>query len=146
VRIFRRRVRYLTRRSSVGVAAPGDTESAYVVTDSDLTALSLRGIRVTGYEALIITRCQTQEIENLLASVPAQARIDGEAAARCSRATGPHGCYKAAVPTFWGYLGGLRSEAGVDHLPVLRVLDIIGWMYARPWPSDEVLATGAPKP
>ena len=37
-----------------------------------------------------------------------------------------------AETTFWGYLAGLRSKAGVDHLPILEVLDIIGWMRARP--------------
>jgi len=57
-----------------------------VVTGSDLVALSLLGIRVTGYEALIITQYRAQEIENLLGSIPAHACIDEEAStARLAR-------------------------------------------------------------
>ena len=183
-----------------GIAAPSDTESSNVVTDSDLIALSMLGIRVTGYEALIITRYRTQEIENLLRSIPAPARIDDEASGALLTRDGPawmlwkllyeikdrtkdarFGAVAAGkliarkrpglIPiedsriatvfsrtapdrdeswwedvrtaaldsnltadgtTFWGYLAGLRSKAGVDHLPILRVLDIIGWMRARP--------------
>ena len=172
-----------------------------MVTDSDLIALSMLGIRVTGYEALIITRYRSQEIENLLGSIPAQARIDDEASGALLTRDGPAwmlwkllyeikdrtkdarfgaspptSCLPASVQAlslsktaglppclaephltatraggrdvrtaaldskltadgttfFRGYLAGLRSKAGVDDLPILRVLDIIGWMHARP--------------
>lgn len=179
-----------------GSAAPADT--ANVVTSSDLVALSLLGIRVTGYEALIITQYRTQEIENLLDSIPAHACIDEEASAALLARGGPAwmlwellyeikdrtketrfgavaagkllarkrpglipiedsriaGVFRRKAPdrdeswwddvraaaldsqptangtTLWGYLASLRSEARVDHLAVLRVLDIIGWMHA----------------
>jgi Family of unknown function (DUF6308) len=60
-----------------------------VVTGSDLVSLSLLGIRVTGYEALIITQYRTQEIENLLDSIPACACIDQEASAALLARGGP---------------------------------------------------------
>jgi hypothetical protein len=60
-----------------------------VVTDSDLIALSMLGIRVTGYEALIITRYRSQEIENLLGRIPAPARIDDEASGALLTRDGP---------------------------------------------------------
>src|ERR1022692_121386 len=41
----------------------------------------------------------------------------------------------ASGTTLWGHLARLRGEAGADHLPVLRVLDIIGWMHARRGPG-----------
>jgi hypothetical protein len=31
--------------------------------------------------------------------------------------------------TLWEYLGDLRPAADVTHLPILRVLDILGWMH-----------------
>lgn len=51
------------------------------ITDSDLVALSMLGIRVTGYEALIITQDRQTEIEGLLAGIPADAHIEEEASA-----------------------------------------------------------------
>jgi Family of unknown function (DUF6308) len=41
--------------------------------------------------------------------------------------------------TLWGYLAHLRDEAGPDHLPILRILDIIGWMHARRSPGAQAL-------
>jgi hypothetical protein len=38
--------------------------------------------------------------------------------------------------TFWGYLGSLRPAANAEHLPVLRVLDILGWMWAERCASE----------
>jgi hypothetical protein len=63
-----------------GIAAPPGPPDK--ITDSDLVALSLLGIRVTGYEALIITRDRQKEIEALLADIPADAHIEGEASER----------------------------------------------------------------
>lgn len=37
--------------------------------------------------------------------------------------------------TLWRYLANLRDQEGQDHLHVLRVLDIIGWMHARRDPA-----------
>jgi Family of unknown function (DUF6308) len=51
------------------------------VTDGDLVALSLLGIRVTGYESLHITQHRAQEIGILLRRIPAHARIDDGASA-----------------------------------------------------------------
>jgi len=48
------------------------------VTDSDLIALSLLGIRVTGYQVLRITGRLAGMIRELLAQIPPQARIDDE--------------------------------------------------------------------
>lgn len=57
------------------------------ITDSDLVALSLLGIRVTGYQALTITGPLAGKIGDLLAQIPPQARIECENAeallARC---------------------------------------------------------------
>ena len=50
------------------------------ITDSDLVALSMLGIRVTGYEALIITQDRRKQIEGLLAGIPADAHIEEEEA------------------------------------------------------------------
>ena len=78
-----------------GIAGPVGTTS--VITDSNLVALSLLGIHVTGYEALIITQYRSKEIKRLLGSISAHARIDDEQAPRCPLAAGRHGrcgsCY-----------------------------------------------------
>ncbi len=42
----------------------------------------------------------------------------------------------ASGATLWCYLARLRDQAGQDHLSVLRVLDIIGWMHARRDPGS----------
>jgi hypothetical protein len=178
-------------------------DTANVVTGSDLVALSLLGIRVTGYEALIITQYRAQEIGDLLGSIPADARIEEEASAALLTRDGPAwqlwkllyeikdrtrearfgavaagkllarkrpdlipiedsqiaGVFRRKAPdrdehwwddvrtaaldtqltangnTLWGHLARLRGEAGADHLPVLRILDIIGWMHARRSPA-----------
>jgi hypothetical protein len=170
---------------------------------SHLVALSLLGIRVTGYEALTITQYRVQEIGGLLGGIPADARIEEDASAVLLTRDGPawqlwkllyeikdrtrearFGAVAAGkllarkrpglIPsedsqiaaefrrkapdrderwwddvrtaaldtqlaangtTLWGYLAHLRDEAGADHLPVLRVLDIIGWMHARRGPG-----------
>jgi Family of unknown function (DUF6308) len=180
-----------------GIAA--SSGPADKITDSDLVALSLLGIRVTGYQALIITQDRQKEIAALLAGIPPDAHIEGEAsetllAPECSAwklweilrgikdrtkesrfgavAAGKLLARKrpnlipiedsliAAVfsrkspdqdehwwddmrsaaldpspaangSTLWCYLARLRDQTGQDHLPVLRVLDIIGWMHAR---------------
>ena len=184
-----------------GIAVPGDT--ANVVTDSGLVALSLLGIRVTGYEALIITHYRTQEIEKLRGSIPAHVRIGEEANATLLARDGPAwrlwellydikdrtkdtrfgavaagklparkrpglipiedsriaGVFRRKAPdrdkSWWddvraasldpqrtangttlrGYLASLRGKAGADHLPILRVLEIIGWMHPRHSPA-----------
>jgi uncharacterized protein DUF6308 len=41
----------------------------------------------------------------------------------------------ASGTTLWRYLASLRDQTGQDHLPVLRVLDIIGWMHAHRDPA-----------
>ena len=51
-----------------GITAPPSPPDE--ITDSDLITLSMLGIRVTGYEALIITQDRRKEIETLLASIP----------------------------------------------------------------------------
>ena len=40
------------------------------MTDSDLIALSMLGIRVTGHEALAITRYHGQDIRELMGRIP----------------------------------------------------------------------------
>jgi len=70
-----------------GITVSGET--ANVITGSDLVTLSLLGIRVTGYEALIITQYRAQEIGNLLGSIPAHASIDDETSAALLARTGP---------------------------------------------------------
>jgi hypothetical protein len=177
-------------------APPGMTDE---ITDSDLVALSMLGIRVTGYEALIITQDRNNEIAALLASIPADALIEEDASAELlarggsawtlwellreikdrtkearfgavasgkllarkrpglvpiedsriaavfsrkppdrdehwwndvrSAALDPRPT--ASGTTLWFYLARLRDQAGLNHLPVLRVLDIIGWMHAQ---------------
>lgn len=61
------------------VAEPADT--ANVVTDSDLIALSMLGIRVTGQEALTITHYRAKEIRELLGSIPVDCCIISNASA-----------------------------------------------------------------
>ena len=178
----------------------GHAELAAVVnavTDSDLIALSLLGIRVTGYQALSITVRLPGKVSGLLAEIPPQARIEGEDASvllarggpawqlwkllrdvmdrRTGRRLGPVAAGKllarkrpdlipisdsytskafsrpapaldvswwdavrsaaldprrsATGMTLWEYLADLRAPAGVPHLPILRVLDILGWMH-----------------
>src|SRR5215467_8332348 len=63
-----------------GIAAP--TGPPDQITDSDLVALSMLGIRVTGYEALIIRQDRHKEIEALLAGIPGDAHIEDEASER----------------------------------------------------------------
>jgi hypothetical protein len=180
-----------------GASAP--TGTADEITDTDLVAVSMLGIRVTGYEALIIRQDQREQITSLLAGIPADALIEEDASAGLLARGGPawtlwdllreiKGRTKEArlgavaagklltrkrpglIPiedsriaaafsrrppdqdehwwddvrsaaldpsraaggiTLWRYLARLREEAGLDHLPILRVLDIIGWMYAH---------------
>jgi len=180
-------------------AAPGPADMADVVTDSDLIALSMLGIRVTGHEALAITRYHTERIRELLGRIPASACIRSSTSAALLAQGGPawdlwdllrgirdrtkdarlgavaagkllarkrpalipiedsaiaevfrrrapdrdEGWWhdvrtamqddqpKANGVPLWEYLTGLRRSAHLDHLPVLRVLDIIAWMHAR---------------
>jgi hypothetical protein len=180
-----------------GITAPPGTPNE--ITDGDLIALSMLGIRVTGYEALIITQDRHKAIQELLASIPADAHIEGEASdgllapngyawalwdllreikdrtkearfgavaagkllarkrpnlipvedsriAAVFRRKSPDRDQHwwddvrsaaldpspaASGTTLWCYLDRLRNQAGQDHLPILRVLDIIGWMHAR---------------
>ncbi len=57
----------------------GEIASAVnAVTDSDLVALSLLSIRVTGYQALSITGPLAGRIGDLLTQIPPQARIQDE--------------------------------------------------------------------
>jgi hypothetical protein len=161
------------------------------------------GIRVTGYEALIITRDKSREIETLLAEIPADALIEKDESARLLSRVGPawelwellrdvkdrtkdarFGAVAAGkvlarkrpglVPiedsriaavfrrtspdrderwwddvrsasqdlrqaadgtTLWRYLDRIRDQERLSHLPILRVLDIIGWMHARSSPA-----------
>ncbi len=69
------------------IGSRGDT--ANTVTDSDLVALSMLGIRITGHEALVITQHQAQEIGNLLRRISADARIDDEESAALLVRGGP---------------------------------------------------------
>lgn len=179
-----------------GVTAQPDAPNE--ITDSDLVALSMLGIRVTGYETLIMLGWREQ-IRVLLADIPPEARIEQDASARLLARGGPawtlwellrdikdrtkearFGAVAAGkllarkrpdlIPiedsriaavfsrrppdrdehwwddvrfaacdnrpaangiTLWRYLARLRDQADQGHLPVLRVLDIIGWMHAR---------------
>jgi hypothetical protein len=72
------------------VPASGITRSgaADEITDSDLIALSLLGIRVTGYEALIISDLH-EDIRAQLARIPADARIEDAASAGLLTRDGP---------------------------------------------------------
>ena len=173
--------------------------TANVVTDSDLVALSMLGIRATGYEALIITRDKSSEIETLLAKIPPDALIDKDESAGLLSPAGPAwalwellrdikdrtkdarfgavaagkilarkrpglipiedsriaAAFRRPSPdrderwwddvrsasldtrqaasgtTLWHYLDHIKDREDLGHLPILRVLDIIGWMHAR---------------
>ena len=59
------------------------------VTDSDLIALALLSVRVTGHEALTITHYRAKEIHQLLARIPRQARIEDDGAGRLLARGGP---------------------------------------------------------
>lgn len=181
-------------------ARPGATDE---ITDTDLIALSMLGIRVTGYQALTIMQKRHQDIRHLLARIPAHARIEDDASADLLARDRPAwelwellrdiqdrtkearlGAVAAGkllarkrpdlIPiedsqiaavlsrkppdrderwwsdvrsaalddrpdasgtTLWRYLTRLRDHAGRDHLPLLRVLDIICWMHARRDPA-----------
>jgi Family of unknown function (DUF6308) len=180
-----------------GLIAP--IGAADQITDSDLVALGMLGIRVTGYEALIIMQDRRKDIEGLLAEIPPDAHIEEDASAALLARRGPAwtlwellreikdrtkearfgavaagkllarkrpslvpiedsriaGVFSRTSPdrdkhwwddvrsaaldsqpvasgnTLWRYLASIRDQAEQDHLPVLRVLDIIGWMHAR---------------
>ena len=167
------------------------------VTDSDLIAVSLLGIRATGYQALSITGRLAGMIYDLLAQIPPQARIEDEDAGkllareggawelwellrdvtdrRTNKRLGPVAAGKllarkrpdlipisdsrtskafrrqapaldgrwwddvrsAALDprcavdgmTLWEYLASMAPAVNVTRLPVLRVLDILGWMH-----------------
>ena len=184
-----------------GITAPPSPPDE--ITDSDLIALSMLGIRVTGYEALIITQDRRKEIETLLASIPrtrtsSRRQAEGSLLPKATRGScgsycarrrtgrrrpgsapsprasswpvsAPHlipiedsqlaAVFRRTTPdrdkrwwddvhsaaldpspaangtTLWCYLARLRDQASQDHLPVLRVLDIIGWMHARRDPA-----------
>lgn len=185
---------------SGSTASPG---TADVITDSDLVALSMLGIRITGYEALIIMQDKRQKITTLLAAIPASSLIGDDASAGLLVREGPAwklwdllydvkdrtkdarfgavaagkllarkrpglipiedsriaAVFKRKPPdrderwweavrsaardrtptadgtTLWDYLTRVRGQERLDHLPVLRVLDIIGWMHARRSPA-----------
>ncbi len=70
-------------------AAVTQPAAVNVITDSDIVALSMLGIRATGYEALIITRDTSQEIEALLAEIGADALIDDDQSAGLLSPDGP---------------------------------------------------------
>jgi hypothetical protein len=70
-------------------AAASQPAAANAITDSDIVALSMLGIRATGYEALIITRYTTREIEALLAKIRADALIDEDESAGLLSPDGP---------------------------------------------------------
>ena len=180
---------------SPGNAATGAAVNA--VTDTDLVALSLLGIRVTGYQALSITGPLAGKIGNLLGKIPPQARIEDNAAGAFLARRGPawklwellrdvtdrtrnkrlgpvaagkllarkrpdlipisdsHTSRAFSRPgpaldvrwwddvrsaaldprraangmTLWNYLADLCAAGEVTHLPILRVLDILGWMH-----------------
>jgi hypothetical protein len=173
-------------------------DTANQVNDSDLVALSLLGIHVTGYAALAITQYHAPRIRELLSAIPADARIEtkdseallargapawrlwellrdiqvrasdsrfgavaaGKLLARKRPGLIPIEDSKVACvfgrpapdrderwwddvrtamldrhvtangTTFLEYLDSFRDAAGLGHLPLLRVLDIIGWMHA----------------
>lgn len=68
------------------ITPPGATDE---ITDSDLVALGMLGIRVTGYEAVIIWQNLHNEIEALLADIPADADIEDEASTGLLARDGP---------------------------------------------------------
>jgi hypothetical protein len=70
-----------------GLIAPIGT--ADQITDSDLVALSMLGIRITGYEALIIMQDRRNDIEALLADIPPDAHIEEDASAALLAPCGP---------------------------------------------------------
>jgi hypothetical protein len=181
------------------VAPTAPVGAANEITDSDLVALSMLGIRVTGYEALIIMHDRRENIAALLQDIPVNARIEEDASAGLLSRAGPawalwellreikdrtkearFGAVAAGkllarkrpslIPiedskiaavfsrtspdrdkqwwddvrsaaldsqpvasgtTLWCYLARIRDQADQDHLSILRVLDIIGWMHAH---------------
>ena len=188
---------YAAGSEQQGTTAAEITVAVNAVTDSDLIALSLLGIRVTGYQALSITGPLAGMIRKLLAQIPPQARIEDEDAGellarggpawelwellrdvtdrKTNKRLGPVAAGKllarkrpdlipisdsrtsltfsrqapaldgrwwddvrsAALDprravngmTLWEYLADLAVAVNVTRLPVLRVLDILGWMH-----------------
>jgi hypothetical protein len=188
---------YAAGSEQPAIAPAGTPGAVDVVTDSDLVALSLLGIRVTGYQALTVTGLLAAKIHDLLVQIRPQARIEDEDAGkllarggpawelwelvrdvtdrRTGKRLGPVAAGKllarkrpdlvpisdshtsrtfsrpapaldgrwwadvrsaaldrqcaAAGVTLWDYLAVLAAAGNVAHLPVLRVLDILGWMH-----------------
>ena len=48
--------------------------------------------------------------------------------------------------TLWEYLADLRQAADVTHLPILRVLDILGWMHGRGRSQERAVSPDAKLP
>lgn len=177
--------------------------TANVITDSDIVALSMLGIRATGYEALIITRDKSSEIETLLAELPPGALIEEDESAGLLSPDGPAWAlwdllrdvkdrtkdarfgavaagkilarkrpglipiedsriaevfrrpspdrdknwwddvrsasldprHAAGGTTLWRNLERIKDQEHLSRLPILRVLDVIGWMHARSGPD-----------
>lgn len=80
-----------------------------VITDSDLIALSLLGVRVTGHEALAITRHRADEIHRLLGAIPAHVRIEDDDADRLLHCDGP--AWK-----LWTLLCGIHDRTKASRL------------------------------
>jgi hypothetical protein len=178
--------------------APSSQE-ANIITDSDLIALTMLGIHITGYAALAVTQYRRTKISQLLSDIPPDASIEDDASEallgrgaaawdlwellrdiaadnRKSTRFGPvaagklmarkrpnlipiedsqiAAAFRRPAPdrdehwwddvrsalrdekpgpngtTLADYLASLRRTANLRHLPLLRVLDIIGWLHA----------------
>jgi Family of unknown function (DUF6308) len=75
--------------SAFDAYGPASGGSADLVTDSDLIALALLGIRVTGHEALAITHYHADEICRLLCLIPPRTRIEDDDAGCLLDRSGP---------------------------------------------------------
>lgn len=100
-------------------AEPGPADAADVVTDSDLIALSMLGIRVTGHEALAITRYHSQDIRELLGRIPADACIRSSTTVALLARGGPA----------WALWDLLRGSGTGRRTPAW-----VQWPQASSWP------------
>lgn len=96
-----------------------------MVTGSDLVTLSLLGIRVTGYKALIIAQYRTQEIGNLPGSIPAHTCIDEQASAALPAPGG------AGTATLWELLYQIKDRTKETRFGAVAA----GRLLARKRPS-----------
>jgi Family of unknown function (DUF6308) len=114
--------RYLYSGAAFDFRPEDDDPNA--ITSSDLIALTMLGIRVTGHEALSLMRYQAAEIRRLLSDIPADSTIEDEASSRLLDQAGPG--YE-----LWRLLRCTRDQTKTKHLGPVAA----GKILARKRPS-----------